>query len=288
MRENLPYLQETIDKFNVYLDRTIVIKVGYLVLVFVLKWLKLYETPDIIFIAISLMALLSLIPGICLEKFSIKTETFNNLLFIFILLDLALLSVIIYYLSGIEYMYYTFYIILSFIVFPRYQAIAITAWTILLFLGLVALRYFQIVPIYPYTIPKEQQDFFHLPFVLTTVTTLVLTFSFLAYFSHGFYKMMTKRMNLSRGYHQTLEDEKKSLEIRVEARKKELEDERRTLAQRIRNRKKELEGERKELEERMKELERFQKATSGRETKTEELEKELRILKEKNKKREKE
>jgi len=281
MKNNLLYSEEAIEKFYAYLDRAIVIKTGYLLLLFFLQAIKIYKAPDLVFIAVSLMALTSLIIGIWFEKFSVKTKTLIDILFISTLFDLFLLTVLIYYLSGIEYIYYTFYIILSFIVFPRSQAIAVTAWTIFLFLALVALRYFQIIPVYPLTIPKEQQTFYHPPYVITTTVTLILTFSFLGYFSYGFYKMMARRIKLLERTHRDLEDEKKSLEIRVEARKKELAEERQSLAKRVEQRRKELEQERGKLEERVKELERFQKVSAGREIKMEELEKEKERLKKK-------
>lgn len=283
MKSDLLYPGEEIEKIYAYLDQAIVIKVGYLLLLFVLQGLKVYHAPDVVYIAVSLMALISLVIGIWFEKFSVKIKTVINALFIGTLLDLVLLSILIYYLSGIEFIYYSFFIILSFIVFPRTQAIAITSWTIFLFLALVLLRYFQIIPDSPPVIPKEEQTFYSLNNVVTNVPTIVLTLSFLGYFSYGFYKIMARRLIILKRTQRTLEDEKASLEIRIQARKRELEIERKNLEKRVQERKRELENESKELEERAREMERFQKVSGGREEKKTNLEKELEQLEEKTK-----
>ena len=68
---------------------------------------------------------------------------------------------------------------------------------------------------------------------------------------------------------------KGSLEIKVQAKKKNLELERKSLENKIRVRKKELGREEIELEEKAKALEKFQKITLDRELKMKELEKKL-------------
>jgi|GEM_PF-3325429 len=278
MKNTLSYPEEAIEKFYTYIDRAIVIKIGYLLLIFILQGLKIYKAPDIVFIAVALMALTSLTIGIWFEKFSVKIKTIINALFVSTLFDLFLLTILIYYLGGIEFIYYTFYIILSFIIFPRFQAIAITAWTVFLFLSLVGLRYFQIIPISLSVFTKEEQIFSFFPYFSTTIITLILTFSFLGYFSYGFYKMMARRIILLKQAQGSLEEEKASLEIRVQARKRDIEAERKSLEIRVQEREKEIEEERLELEKRAKELERFQKAAGGREIKMSDLEKEKEKL----------
>ena len=79
-----------------------------------------------------------------------------------------------------------------------------------------------------------------------------------------------------------LAEEKVSLEIRIESRKKELEQERKSLEERVEERKKELENEEARLRERAEEMERFQKATAGREEKIKKLQTELAQLQSKN------
>ena len=208
MKNTLPHPEETIEKFYAYLDRAIVIKIGYLLLIFILQGLKIYNAPDTVFITISLMSLMSLVIGIWFERFAVKIQTTINILFVSTLFDLFLLTILIYYLSGIEFIYYTFYIILSFIVFPRIQAIAITFWTVFLFLGLISLRYFQVIPVAHSPIPIEQQTFYDFQYVSTTLATLILTFIFLGYFSYGFYKMMAKRLVLLGKTQEILGEEK--------------------------------------------------------------------------------
>ena len=285
MTKDFFYHEEAIDKFYTYIDRAIIIKVGYLLMIFILKGLNVYSSPDIIFAVLAVMALTSLAIGISFEEFNVKPGVIINILFLSTILDLFLLTVVIYYLGGIEFIYYTFYIILSFIVFPRKQAIFLTAWTIILFVGLVLLRYFGKIPVYYSTLPKEEQTFDGFANVATMVPTYVVTFVFLAYFSYGFYKMMEKRIYLLRAAQKILEEEKSTLEIRVSARKREIEAEKRSLKSKVQERNEDLEKERKELEEKLGELEMFQKLALGREIKMQDLEKEAESVKVKIKKR---
>jgi hypothetical protein len=278
MRNNLLYSEEIVEKFYAYIDRAIIIKIGYLLLIFFLRWLNVYSAPEIVFIALSLMALNSLVIGIWFERFSVELKTILSFLFLATILDIFLLTIIIYYLGEIEFMYYTFFILLSFIVFARFQAITIAILTIFLFLGSVVLRYFQVIPVHPPGFLPEEQTFYNFPYILTNTLTFIITLSFLGYFSHGFYRMMAKRITLLRQTQRTLEEERASLEIRVEARKKDLEIEKESLGRRVRERKKELAKERETLEERIKELERFQRVAGGREMKIKELEKEIAKL----------
>ncbi|MFC1629984.1 hypothetical protein ACFL06_00415 [Patescibacteria group bacterium] len=275
MRDILSYSEEAIEKFHTYLDRAIVIKIGYIALIFILKWLDIYHAPDIVFVAIASMALLSLLIGIWFERFLVKAKTIINVLFISTIFDLFFLTILTYYLGGIEFVYYTFYIILSFIVFPRAQAIVLTFWVIFLFVGLILFRYFHLIPIAPPVFPREQQDFNNFNYITTNVTTVVLTLTFLGYFSYGFYKMMAKRLVLLKQTHKSLEEEKASLEIKVEARKRDIELERKSLEKRVKERKEELEAQNQELEKKAVELEKFQKVAGGREERIAQLEKEI-------------
>lgn len=275
MKNNLSHPEETIEKFYVYLDRAIIIKIGYLLLIFILQALRVYSAPDAVFIAIALMSLMSLVIGIWFERFSVRISTIINVLFVSTLLDLLLITVLVYYLSGIDFIYYTFYIMLSFIVFPRAQAIIITFWTAFLFLGLIIFRSFHMIPAPPPVFPVEQQTFYNFQYVSTTLATIILTFVFLGYFSYGFYKMMAKRLVLLKRTQKTLEEEGSSLEIKVQARKRALALERKSLTDRVKERKEGLEEQRIELEKRARELEKFQKAASGREMKMSALKKEI-------------
>jgi len=88
------------------------------------------------------------------------------------------------------------------------------------------------------------------------------------------FNQMIKKLKESR---ETLEDEKKVLEIRVKARTRELEELAKTLDEKVKERT-------KELQERISELEKFHRLTVGREIKMVELKNRIKMLEEELKK----
>jgi len=266
------------DRLHTFIDRTLPIKIGYLLLILFLREGVSFVLPGIVPAIVAFMAISALSLAFYFEKYPASAETIINAFFFYTLFDLFLLTMVIHFLGGVEFIYYTFYIILGFVFFTRRQAIFLTTWIVVLFVGVVSLKYLQIIPDYHFILPREQglHDFLY---VFTTTATYGLSLCFLGFLSYGFYKMTAKRIGLLREAQEMLEKEKGSLEIRVRARAGELELERKTLGKKVKERKKELEEERKRLEERAEELERFQKVVAGRELKMEELKKELSQLK---------
>jgi hypothetical protein len=286
MRNNAPYLEEETEKFNTYLSRIFAIKIGYFILIILLRISKIYSIPDIIFAVVFLMILISLILAVWFKWFTWKFKTAINLFFLGTALDAILLIIIMYYLGIVNsYIYFTFYIILSFIIFPRLQATILTFWMASLFIFIVALQYLKIIPEYIDITPfplEQQQTFNNFHYVFASLINYITTICFLAYFSYGFHKMMAKRLIASKQIQGVLEEEKNSLEIRIKARETELELEKKSIEEKVSQRRRDLEKEGEELEKRVKELGKFQKVAVGREIKIASLEKELDRLKKKN------
>jgi len=286
MRNNAPYLEEETEKFNTYLSHVFAIKIGYFILIILLRISKIYPIPGIIFVTVFLMVLISLILTIWFNRSTSKSETAINLFFISSILDTILLIIIMYYLGIVNsYIYFTFYIILNFIIFPRLQAIILTFWMVTLFISIVAIQYLKIIPEYVDITPfplEQKQTFNNFHYVFASLINYITTICFLAYFSYGFHKMMAKRLIALKRTQGVIEEEKSSLEIRIKARETDLELEKKDIEKKVSQRRRDLEKEGEELGKRVKELEKFQKAVTGREIKINSLEKELDRLKKKN------
>jgi len=279
MGNNTPYLEEETEKFNTYLGRIFAIKIGYFILIILLRISKIYSIPDIIFAVVFLMILISLILAVWFKWSTWKFKTAINLFFLGTVLDAILLIIIMYYLGIVNsYIYFTFYIILSFIIFPRLQAAILTFWMVTLFIFIVAIQYLKIIPEYMDITPfplEQQQTFNNFHYVFASLINYITTICLLAYFSYGFHKMMAKRLIILKQAQSTLEEEKGSSEIKIKARETELGLEKKGIEERVSQRRKDIEKESKELEKRVKELEKFQKVATGRELKISSLEKEL-------------
>ena len=166
---------------------------------------------------------------------------------------------------------------MNFLTFSRKLAFFLTAWILFLYLDLVLLQYFRILPFSSLFLPQQQTPFY-LPYVLTTTIGYLSTITFVAYYSGGFYQVYARKIFDIRTAQEILEKEKLSLEERVETRKKELEEEKRGLQERIREKRKELAKEEQILRGRVEELKKFQQIALGREEKLKELSQELKRL----------
>lgn len=271
----------TIENFNLYINRRVPTIVSYLVLMLILKEVFGIPFSPIVFLSVSFMLLSSLVLTVFFDRFLQRGEALAPAYFLYTIFDLCVLTLVIYHLEGIfwlGFIFYSFYILLNFMTFPRTQALFLTAWIMLLYIGLVLMQYFRILPS-PMLFPPQSQTYFHFPYVFTTTIAYIATFLLVAYYSEGFYQLYAGRIFELKETREILEKEKLLLEERVEARKKELDKERESLQERVEQRKKELELEETGLQEKVEELEKFKKITIGREEKLHGLEKELIQLK---------
>jgi len=272
---------EALENFNAFNKRAILIKIIYLLFA-VLVSTKFSSLPIIIFITILLMIIYSLILSFLVNRYFINAELIINTLFFLALLDIFLITVIINFLGILLYILYSFYIVLSFMVLPRYKAIYVTAWLVVLYSGLVFFQYSQLLkPMQLFTGQKITPQNFN--FVFPTSMIYLVTLLFLSVGCYDFYRIITKRISALQKTSLALEDEKKLLEEKVQTRKTELENEKLGLKRKVEGRREELVKESKELEERIIELEGFRKVTIGREEKIKELRKRFETLSKKGK-----
>ena len=273
-----------LERFNTNINLRVPVLIVYFLLMLILKAVFGIPFPDTAFLVLSFMLLSSLALVFYFDQFLPRGETILTVYFLYVVLDLFLLTVIFYFIGGVTWLgfiFYSFYFILNFMTFPRKQVLFLTIWILFLYLGLVLLQYFQIFPFFSLFLPESQTSF-HLPYIIATVAAYITTFILVAYYTQGFYQLYFSRILGLRKAKKILEKESTSLEGRVESRKKELEKERETLQERIEERKKKLEKEEFILRERAEELERFKKIALDREERMKELQKELALLQRKD------
>jgi len=269
-----------IERFNIYINLRVPTIVSYLLLMLILREAVGIPFAYITFFLVSFMLLSSLTLAFYIDIFRPRPKILTNTYFFYTMLDLFILTSVIYYIGGVAWLgfiFYSFYLVLNFMSFPRARAVFLTIWTLFLYLLLVSFQYLQILPFFSLFLPGNQ-TFFYFPYVFATVTALSATFILAAYYSYGFYQLYNNKILQLQRTKEILEKEKSSLETRVESRKKELKRQRKGLKERVEERKKELENEELVLKERAEELEKFQKIAFGRDKKLEELQRELKHL----------
>ncbi len=271
---------EILERFNTNMNQRVIILVVYLLAMLILKEGFGTPFPYIAFLVVFFMLLSSLVLMFYFDQFFPREKTILTVYFPYVILDIFCLTVVFYYIGGIAwigFIFYSFYIVLNFMTFPRRQALFLTVWILFLYLGLVLLQYFQIFPSFFLFLPGSQ-TLFHLPYVIATVIAYISTLILVAYYTRGFYQLYFNKILELQKIKEILEKESVFLERRVESKKTGLEKERETLQKRIEKREKELEQEEMTFRERAEELERFKKIVLGREEKLEGLQKELNVL----------
>ena len=165
------------------------------------------------------------------------------------------------------------------IVLPPVKGLAITWIAVISYVGLVLLEYLGIFPhreFFPIK-PGRYKDIFYVTFTL--LTGILIVFFFISKTSSNFSRMFKKQAQALETARKGLEEAKKILEIRVQAKTFELRELAKNLESQVKERTGELEKERTELAKRIAELERFHRVAVGRELKMRELKKELEKLK---------
>ena len=277
MKNFFPRRERDLERFNTNLRMRVPIIASYLFILLILKELFGIPFPLATFFVVSFMLFSSVALAFYFDRLPTREEIIINAFFFYTMLDLFLLTVVIYYLGGVTWLgfiFYSFYLILNFMTFSRKQAISLTIWIVFLYLLLVLFQYFQILPFSSPFLPGNQnQSAF--PYVFATGVAYISTFILVAYYSDGFYQLYAKKISGLRETKEILDREKNSLQQRIEERIEELGKEREGLQARVEARKKELEKEERVLQERREEMERFKKITLGREKKLKELSREL-------------
>jgi len=216
--------QEALEKFDANIQMRVPIFVSYLLVMIFLKEGIGIPLPYSTFFLVVSMLLSSLILAFYFDRFLPRGETIINIYFLYTIFDLFFLTIIIYYFGGVTWLgfiFYSFYFISNFMTFFRWQALFLSTWIISLYLILVLAQYLQVFPLFSIFLPGSQ-TYFNFLYVIATSTAYIATFILVAYFSHGFYQLYASKIVELQKTQEMLEEEKVSLEKRVESNKEKL------------------------------------------------------------------
>jgi len=197
----------------------------------------------------------------------------NSYLIYDILVQLPLLTFIVYNVGGVEGMgavFFLFPIVYTSIILSRKRALLVYSVASIYYILLVLLSYFNIIPFKPYFnlgVNLYQNTHYVVDNVLLTISTFYL----IGLAANLFTDLLKKRTIELGETKKELENERMVLEVKVKARTKELEELTKGLEEKV----KEKTG---ELKEKMNNLERFNKLAVGRELKMIELKKKIKEL----------
>lgn len=270
--------EEALIRYNQLIDIRFPGIIVFLFAALILKAFFSVSFPNILFFLVSFMALSTVVYDLLFHQIKEpKIPQIVNGYFSYLLLDIIILTMIIYVIGGviwIGFIFYALYIFTNFLLFPRSYLLFFILYSTLLYTLLVAIQYLGIFPS-QFIFPLEERVPQNFPYAFATWIIAVIFLWVLAYYGDIFYKMLQGKIEELQKTKGTLEEERASLEIRVRARTGELLEEREGLEKKVQERTKELERERRELARRVVELEKFHKAAVGRELKMRGLKKEI-------------
>lgn len=242
--------------------------------------------PNLLFLLVSFMALSTIVYDLFFQQIKEpKTSQIINGYFSYLLLDLVILTMIIYIIGGvvwIGFIFYGLYIYTNFLLFPRRYLLFFIFYSSFLYVVMVIIQYLGVFPSQS-IFSLEERVPQNIPYILATSVAAITFLWVLGYYGDTFYKTLQGKIEELQKTRGVLEEERASLEIRVRARTNEFLEERANLEKKVKERTKELEKERKELTKRIGELERFHKVAVGRELRMRELKKEMEKIKKENK-----
>ncbi len=228
-----------------------------------------------------------------------QASIINRAHFNFFIFQTIILTVIVHYLGTIESFAAVFYatlIIYAVFLLSEKQSFVITLLCVIFLYGLVLLEYYDIVP--HYSLFESTGVYQNADHVAVRLIMILVTFVLLVVVSNRYSKVIKRQsqniLKFQKKLKKTneelrgkvkelerasvnLEETKETLEIRVRARVKELEELTQNLEGKVKERT-------KEIQKKVQELEKFQKFSVGRELKMIELKKEIKKMKNNNKK----
>lgn len=211
-----------------------------------------------------------------LIKYKKNKEDLCNFHFRNNIIDLLLLTVVIHYLGGVEWIGAIFYVLVlawTGNVLPKKKALTLCLLAIFFYSVLVSLEYFQFLP--HRAIFGPSLGFYQDPaYILIQILALAAILFFITETYGTFSETLKKKQEELIKTQGEVEEARKVLEIKVKARTKELQELAEKQEEIIEERTKEIQG-------KMRESEVFHKLAVGRELKMVELKKEIKKLEEK-------
>jgi len=241
--------------------------IAFLFMVFLFSFLGKASFPIIVSVILLIWIIEQFLFFLIIKRQKI-ISIIDNIFFGQFIFDLSILTLIIHYIGGAEWVGGIFYFFsityLMFHISQRNRKMFLVIFAFLLYSILILSEYFGIISHYG-IIPSSgaYQDFYY---VMITISAVGGVFFLMAFTINTFANRLKKRTK-------ELEEIKITLQGKIKLRTEKLKSLKENLEQEVRRRT-------KELKKRVDELERFYKLTIGRETKMMELKEEIKKLKE--------
>jgi len=259
-----------------FLPRELTLVLFLVVVIFLrlIGFLSFFKNLNCIILIVVIYLISAFIFRILVKKQTSATGINNLYLGYDLLVELTLITLIVYLAGGVEWIgviFLFFPVVYASIVLPRKRALLVCAFTGTYYTILAVLSYFNIIPFYSYWdlgVNLYQDS----NYVITNILLATAAFYSIGIAANLFTDLFKKRTLELGKVKGELEEERATLEIKVRARTKELEFLTKELEGKVQQRT-------KKLEEKMGELEKFNKLAVGRELKMVELKEEVEKLK---------
>lgn len=264
--------------FSIGSSRKILIFLSFAAL-FAKVVLRLSFSPVILFFIFAITILFFTVYEKLLRLSQTENQLYNTYLGIMIN-EIILLTIIIHYLGGVEWVggiFYVFILLMGSFILPFKKVWILAPFTILCYTTLVLLEYFSVIP-HKLIFPVDPHNYQSAPYVGVQVFAISIVLIFVVKIAGDVSVIFRKKREEVKEEgrkavkaYQESEEARKILQIEVKARTEELEI--------LVNKQEEIVAKRtEELQEKIKELESFHRLTVGRELKMIELKEKIKEL----------
>lgn len=267
--------KETLTNLENDIKLTLALLTFFFFLALFIKFVFSFSIPFFVFVVFFAWVFLYFSYSFLIKRKKNQEELYN-FYFRNSIIDLFLLTVVIHYLGGAEWIGAIFYLLviaLSGNFLPKKKTYVSCAVAVLFYSTLILLEYFQILPhrvVFGYSAGLYR----NLPYVLTQILVSAAIFLFISESCGTFSEKLKKKQEELIKAQEEADEARGILEIKVRARTREL--------QELAGGQEEIIKERtREIQDKMRESEVFHKLAVGRELKMIELKKEIKKLEEK-------